>query len=181
MEQYEWMKFYEAAVLETDCLSLASRIEAAQNTIGQRVITINLEDAERREIVRTLNALSVLKRDAYRNPVCHQCKDAHDPVTPINGRTFIAKTTLGESLVPLHTRCVERWAGNHEFQRSCRLERSLATDNGRVRSLSLHVGRNGMGCYILGCRGGEDQCKKPGGSSRRRVLRCGSTVGKQTV
>jgi hypothetical protein len=116
MEQYEWMKFYEAAVLETDCLSLARRIEAAQNTIGQRVIKINLEDAERREIVRTLNALSVLKRDAYRNPVCHQCKDAHDPVTPINGRTFIAKTTLGESLVPLHTRCVERWAGNHEFQ-----------------------------------------------------------------
>jgi hypothetical protein len=37
MEPYEWMKFYEAAVLETDCLSLPSRIEAAQNAIGQRV------------------------------------------------------------------------------------------------------------------------------------------------
>jgi hypothetical protein len=46
MEPYEWMKFYEAAVLETDCLSLPSRIEAAQNAIGQRVIKINLEDSE---------------------------------------------------------------------------------------------------------------------------------------
>lgn len=115
-DQYEWMKFYEAVVLETDPISLPSRIEAARNAIGQRVIKINLEDSERREIVRTLNALSALKRDAYRNPVCHQCKDAHDPVTPINGRTFMAKTALGESLVPLHTRCVERWASAHEFQ-----------------------------------------------------------------
>jgi hypothetical protein len=116
MDQYEWMKFYEAAVLETDPSSLSSRIEAAQNAIGQRVIKINLDDSERKEIIRTLNALSGLKRAAPRNPVCHQCKDAHDPVTPINGRTFVAKTALGESLVPLHTRCVERWAGNHEFQ-----------------------------------------------------------------
>ena len=116
MDQYEWMKFYEAAVLETDPTSLRSRIEAAQNAIGQRVINTRLEEAERKEIVRTLNALSALKRDAYRNPTCHQCKDSHDPVTPINGRTFIARTALGESVVPLHTRCVERWASVHEFQ-----------------------------------------------------------------
>jgi hypothetical protein len=116
MEPYEWMKFYEAAVLETDCLSLPSRIEAAQNAIGQRVIKINLEDSERRAIVRTLNALSVFKRDAYRNPVCHQCKDAHDLVTPTNGRTFIAKMASGEFVVPLHTRCVVLWADAHEFQ-----------------------------------------------------------------
>ena len=116
MDQYEWMKFYEAAVLETDPTSLRSRIEAAQNAIGQRVINTRLEEAERKEIVRTLNALSALKRDAYRNPTCHQCKDSHDPVTPINGRTFIARTALGESVVPLHTRCVERWASIHEFQ-----------------------------------------------------------------
>ena len=115
-DQYEWLKFYEAAVLETDPMFLPTRIEAAQNAIGQRVIKINLEDSERKEIVRTLTALSVLKRDAYRKPTCHQCKDSHDPVTPINGRTFVAKTALGESLVPLHTRCVERWASAHEFQ-----------------------------------------------------------------
>ena len=114
--QYEWMKFYEAAVLETDPVSLPRRIEAAQNAIGQRVIKINMDDSERREIVRTLNALSVLKRERYRSPVCHQCKDTHDPVTPINGRTFISKTALGESLVPLHTRCVEGWASGHDFQ-----------------------------------------------------------------
>jgi hypothetical protein len=35
---YAWMKFYEAAVLETDPESLPSRIEVAQNAIGQRVI-----------------------------------------------------------------------------------------------------------------------------------------------
>jgi hypothetical protein len=61
--QYEWMKFFEAAVLETDPVSLPYRIEAAQNAIGQRVIKINIDDSERREIVRTLNALSVLKRE----------------------------------------------------------------------------------------------------------------------
>ncbi|MGC1906725.1 MAG: hypothetical protein WA715_23100 [Candidatus Acidiferrum sp.] len=115
-DQYEWLKFYEAAVLETDPMFLPTCIEAAQNAIGQRVIKINLEDSERKEIVRTLTALSVLKRDAYRKPTCHQCKDSHDPVTPINGRTFVARTALGESLVPLHTRCVERWASAHEFQ-----------------------------------------------------------------
>lgn len=115
-DQYEWMKFYEAAVLETDPVSFPRRIEAAQNANGQRVIRINLEDSERREIIRTLNALAALKRDAYQNPICHECKDAHDRVTPINGRTFISKTALGESLVPLHTRCVDRWASVHEFQ-----------------------------------------------------------------
>jgi hypothetical protein len=46
MEPYEWMKFYEAAVLETDCLSLPSRIEAAQNAIGQRV-TLKIPNAGR--------------------------------------------------------------------------------------------------------------------------------------
>jgi hypothetical protein len=116
MDQYEWSKFYEAAVLETDPMSLPSRIEAAQNAIGQRVIKTNLAESERKEIVRTLNALSALKRDAYRNPVCHECKDSHDPVTPINGQTFISRTAVGEFIVSLHTRCVDRWAATHEFQ-----------------------------------------------------------------
>jgi hypothetical protein len=115
-DPYEWMKFYEAAVLETDPESLPYRIEAAQNAIGQRVIKFNVDDSERREIVRTLNALATLKRERYRNPVCHQCKDTHGPVTSINGRTFIAKTGLGESFVPLHTRCVDGSAGGHDFQ-----------------------------------------------------------------
>ena len=62
-DQYEWMKFYEAAVLETDPESLPRRIEAAQYAIGQRAIKFNVDDSERREIIRTLNALSLLKRE----------------------------------------------------------------------------------------------------------------------
>jgi hypothetical protein len=116
IDQYEWMKSYEVAVLETDPLCLPRRIEAAQHAIGQRVITINLEESERKEIVRTLNALSALKRDANRYPICRQCKDTHDPVTAVNGRTFIARTALGESSVPLHTRCIDRWASDRKFQ-----------------------------------------------------------------
>jgi hypothetical protein len=70
-DQYEWMKFYEAAVLETDPVSLPRRIKAAQYAIGQRVIKLNVDDSERREIIRTLNVLSLLKRERYRNPVCN--------------------------------------------------------------------------------------------------------------
>jgi hypothetical protein len=68
-DQYDWMKFYEAAVLETDPISLPRLIEAAQYAIGQRVIKLNVDDSERREIIKTLNALSLLKRERYRNPV----------------------------------------------------------------------------------------------------------------
>jgi hypothetical protein len=57
------MPFYEAAVLETDPRILPSRIEAAQNAIGQRVITMAIDDQERRDIVQTLNALTTLKRE----------------------------------------------------------------------------------------------------------------------
>jgi hypothetical protein len=57
------MPFYEAAVLETDPRALPGRIAAAQDAIGQRVIHIAVDDEERRAIVRTLNALSVLKRE----------------------------------------------------------------------------------------------------------------------
>jgi hypothetical protein len=60
---YVWMPFYEAAVLETDSRILPSRIEAAQNAIGQRVITMAIDDQERRDIVQTLNALTTLKRE----------------------------------------------------------------------------------------------------------------------
>jgi hypothetical protein len=42
---YEWMKLYEAAVLETNTAIIPDRIEAAQNAIGQRVITLALDDA----------------------------------------------------------------------------------------------------------------------------------------
>ena len=41
---YEWMKLYEAAVLETNREALPQRIEAAQNAIGQRVMTLALDE-----------------------------------------------------------------------------------------------------------------------------------------
>jgi hypothetical protein len=61
--QYEWLKFYEAAVLEANPEVLPERIEAAQNAIGQRVITLAPDDAERLAIIKTLNALTLLRRE----------------------------------------------------------------------------------------------------------------------
>ena len=85
---YEWMKLYEAAVLETNREALPQRIEAAQKAIGQRVITLALDEEERRAVVKTLNALAILKRERRPLCVCYQCLDANDLVTPLNGRTF---------------------------------------------------------------------------------------------
>ena len=61
--QYDWMKFYEAAVLETNSEVLPERIRTAQTAIGQRVMTVAIDEAERRAIVKTLNALTVLQRE----------------------------------------------------------------------------------------------------------------------
>jgi hypothetical protein len=63
------MKFYEAAVLEINSERLPSRIEVAQNAIGQRVITLALDEAERSAIVKALNALAILKRERP-SPIC---------------------------------------------------------------------------------------------------------------
>ncbi len=60
---YEWMKFYEAAVLETNSEVLPERIRTAQAAIGQCGITVAIDEAERRAIVKTLNALTVLQRE----------------------------------------------------------------------------------------------------------------------
>jgi hypothetical protein len=115
---YEWMKLYEAAVLETNPNMVTLRIEDAKYAIGQRVIKNGIDEAERGAVVKTLNALAVLKRErsVFRNPLCHQCKDTHDLVTPMNGRTFLAKAASGERAISLHTRCVVDWADANSFQ-----------------------------------------------------------------
>ena len=123
---YEWMKLYEAAVLETNREALPQRIEAAQKAIGQRVITLALDEEERRAVVKTLNALAILKRERRPLCVCYQCLDANDLVTPLNGRTFIAKTGVGEISVTLHMRCVSAWAGANSFQALMPLRRAHA-------------------------------------------------------
>ena len=73
MEHYEWMKFYQEAVLETDSDALPFRIAAAQNAIGQRVIRVAVDDAERKAIVATLNALAALRRER-----CPVARSAHN-------------------------------------------------------------------------------------------------------
>ena len=65
--QYECMKFYEAAVRETGPESLPAASKLRSTPIGQRVIKLHVDDSERREIIRTLNALSLLKRERYQN------------------------------------------------------------------------------------------------------------------
>ena len=56
-ENYEWMELYEAAVLESNPNILPGRIEDAKYAIGQRVIKGAIDEAERRAVVKTLNAL----------------------------------------------------------------------------------------------------------------------------
>ena len=125
---YEWMKLYEAAVLETNPNRLPGRIEDAKYAIGQRVVKNAIDEDERRAVVKTLNALAVLRRErsVSRNPVCYQCKDTHDLVTPMNGRTFLAKTIAGEMSVSLHTRCVANWADANNFKTLVPLRRAHA-------------------------------------------------------
>ena len=114
---YEWMKLYEAAILETNPNKLPGRIEDAKYAIGQRVVKSEIDEAERRAVVKALNALAVLKRErsVSRNPLCYQCKDTHDLVTPMNGRTFLAKTMAGEISISLHTRCAGQLGRRKQF------------------------------------------------------------------
>jgi hypothetical protein len=60
---YDWMKVYEAAVLETDSLALPPRIEEARSAIAARALQDGLDRKKRQAIVDALNALSVLKRE----------------------------------------------------------------------------------------------------------------------
>jgi hypothetical protein len=123
---YEWMKLYEAAVLETNPNKLPGRIEDCKYAIGQRVVKSAIDEDERRAVVKTLNALAVLKRErcASRNPLCYQCKDTHDLVTPRNGKTFLVKTGTGVVSISLHTRCEVNWADANSFQSLVPLRKS---------------------------------------------------------
>ena len=125
---YEWMKLYETAVLETNPNVVTLRIEDAKYALGQRVIKGAIDEAERRAVAKTLNALAVLKRErsVSRNPLCYQCKDTHDLVTPMNGRIFLAKTVAGEISISLHTRCVVNWTDANSFRALVPLRRAHA-------------------------------------------------------
>jgi hypothetical protein len=60
---YDWTKWYEAAVLETNPNRMADRIEDAKLAIANRVVKSAIDRDERCAVVKTLNALSVLKRE----------------------------------------------------------------------------------------------------------------------
>jgi hypothetical protein len=115
---YDWTKSSEAAVLETNPNRMTDRIEDAKIAIANRVVKSAIDRDERCAVVNALNALSVLKRErsVSRNPLCYQCKDTHDLVTPMNGKTFLVKTSTWESAISLHTRCVTNWADINSFQ-----------------------------------------------------------------
>jgi hypothetical protein len=97
-----------------------------QYATGQRVIKGAINEADGRAVVQTLNAPAVLKRErsASGNPLCYQCKDTHDLVTPMNGRTFVAKIGAGEISISLHTRCVVNWADANSFRALVPLRRA---------------------------------------------------------
>ena len=125
---YEWMNLFEATALETIPNILPRRIEDAKDAIGQRIIKGAIDENERRAVVKTLNALAALKRERSmcRNPLCYQCKDTHDLVTPMNGRIFLVKTSSGKTSISLHTRCVVDWADLNSFQTLVPLRRTRA-------------------------------------------------------
>jgi hypothetical protein len=126
---YEWMKLYETAILKTNPNKLPDRIEDTKYAIGQRVVKSEIDEGERRAVVKALNALAVLKRErsVSRNPLCHQCKDTHDLVTPMNGRTFLAKSGAGDISISLHTRCVVNWADANSFRALVPMRKSRAS------------------------------------------------------
>ena len=79
---YDWTKWYEAAVLETNPNRMTDRIEDAKLAIANRVVKSAIDRDERRAVVKALNALSVLKRE------------------------WSVKTGTRESAISLHIRCV---------------------------------------------------------------------------
>ena len=89
-------------------------------------MTVAIDEAERRAITKTLNALTILKRERRPRRICHQCLDAHDLVDPLNGTTFLARSGRGETVVTLHTRCANAWAETNSFRALVPLRKARA-------------------------------------------------------
>ena len=49
-------------------------------------------------------------------PICSQCNDTTDIVTPLNGSMLLAKTSSGEIIVALHTRCTGTWGEKNDCE-----------------------------------------------------------------
>jgi hypothetical protein len=64
--KHDWKSSYLEAVQETDPEMLAVRIYIAERTMESRVCALDVDKTEVDEIIRTLNALNVLKRERCR-------------------------------------------------------------------------------------------------------------------
>jgi hypothetical protein len=62
-------------------------------------------------------------------PICGQCNDAADVVTPFNGSALLAKTVKGEIVVALHKRCEGQWADKNNCQNLVPLKKMRRSGN----------------------------------------------------
>ena len=63
-------------------------------------------------------------------PMCSQCNDEADFVTPFNGNALLAKTVTGETIVALHKRCEGLWADKNNCETLVRLKKMRRSGNG---------------------------------------------------
>ena len=63
-------------------------------------------------------------------PMCGQCNDAADAVTPSNGSALLAKTVTGEIVVALHKRCEGLWADKNNCETLVPLKKTRGGRNG---------------------------------------------------
>ncbi len=63
-------------------------------------------------------------------PICSQCNDAADLVTPFNGSALLAKTVTGEIAVALHKRCEGLWADKNSCETLIPLKKMRRSGNG---------------------------------------------------
>ena len=66
-------------------------------------------------------------------PICSQCNDAADVVTPFNGSALLAKTVTGEIAVALHKRCEGLWADKNNCETLIPLKKMRRSGNGGLR------------------------------------------------
>jgi hypothetical protein len=63
-------------------------------------------------------------------PMCSQCNDEADFVTPFNGSALVAKTMKGETIVALHKRCEGLWADKNNCETLVPLKKMRRSGNG---------------------------------------------------
>jgi hypothetical protein len=70
--------------------------------------------------------------------ICSYCNDAADVVTPLNGKSLLASTSLGEVIVALHTRCEEPWADKNNCKTLVPLRKMRRSRNSGFAPSRIH-------------------------------------------